>query len=138
MDHNKLFDIIQWSYENPHINGVNDCNLTVLKIIDLIAGTSVSVREYSTVKEGIASLKKDGWNHTGEIVEHYCDVVEYPIDGDIWLDPDNPLIMAVVISDRILGVNESHDGFELQKLPTDGKYYRVRKQNGEIITFECF
>lgn len=130
MDHNKLMEIIQYSYENPHQNGTNDCNLTVLKVIDLIAGTTVSVRKYKTVKSGLASLKKDGWNHTGEIVEHYGYEVTHPIDGDIWLDPDNPLIMAVVVSDRILGVNDNHDGFELQALPTNGKYYRIRKQNG--------
>lgn len=127
--HNKLMDIITFSYEQPYGFGTNDCNLSVLKIIDLFAGTTLSDRQYSSVKEGIAGLNKDGWNHTGEIVEAYCDPVEVAIDGDIWLDPDNPLIMAVVTSGRILGVNENHDGFELQAKPTNGKYYRVRKKN---------
>ena len=130
--HNEIIKIIQGSLDNPYQYGTNDCNLTVLKLIDLIAGTTLSVREYTSVKEGIAGLKKDGYEHTGEVVLKYCDEVKYTIDGDIWLDPDNPLIMAVVASNRIVAVNEEHTGFVLKPKPTDGKYYRVRKQgNGK-------
>ncbi|WP_312282567.1 DUF6950 family protein [Pseudescherichia sp.] len=129
MMHNKLMKIIQYSIDNPYQFGNNDCNLIVLRIIDLFAGTSLSIREYTSVKEGIAGLNKEGWNHTGEIVEAYCDEVTHVIDGDIWLDPDNPLIMAVVVSGRILGVNDEHNGFVLQPIPKKGKYYRVRKQD---------
>ena len=127
MIHNELMKIIQYSIDNPYQFGDNDCNLIVLRIIDLFAGTSLSIREYTSIKEGIAGLNKEGWNHTGEIVEEYCDEVTHVIDGDIWLDPDNTLIMAVVVSDRVLGVNEDHNGFELQPKPTNGTYYRVRK-----------
>lgn len=129
MIHNKLMKIIQYSIDNPYQFGDNDCNLIVLRIIDLFAGTSLSIREYTSVKEGIAGLNKEGWNHTGEIVEAYCDEVTHVIDGDIWLDPDNPLIMAVVVSGRVLGVNDEHNGFVLQPIPKKGKYYRVRKQD---------
>ncbi|WP_312633527.1 DUF6950 family protein [Pseudescherichia sp.] len=129
MIHNKLMKIIQYSIDNPYQFGDNDCNLIVLRIIDLFAGTSLSIREYTSVKEGIAGLNKEGWNHTGEIVEAYCDEVTHVIDGDIWLDPDNLLIMAVVVSGRVLGVNDEHNGFVLQPIPKKGKYYRVRKQD---------
>lgn len=129
MIHNKLMKIIQYSIDNPYQFGDNDCNLIVLRIIDLFAGTSLSIREYTSVKEGISGLNKEGWNHTGEIVEAYCDEVTHVIDGDIWLDPDNPLIMAVVVSGRVLGVNDEHNGFVLQPIPKKGKYYRVRKQD---------
>lgn len=132
MNHKELMKILEWSINTPHKNGTNDCNLIVMKVIDLFAGTSIANRTYTTVKEGIEGLKKEGWNHTGEIVKEYCDVIEYPIDGDIWLCPDNPLVMAVVVSERILGVNATHDGFELHQLPSNGTYYRVRKQNGKI------
>ncbi|EOM9564463.1 ornithine carbamoyltransferase [Escherichia coli] len=126
--HNEIMAIIQYSLDNPYKYGDNDCNMIVLRIIDLINGTtSLADREYSSIKEGIAGLNKEGWNHTGEIVEVYCKPVEAVIDGDIWLDPDNPLIMAVVASDRVLGVNQEHDGFELQPKPAKGTYYRVRK-----------
>jgi hypothetical protein len=126
---NQIIKIIQDAIDNPYEFGTNDCNLIVLRMIDLINGTTtLAVREYTTVKEGIAGLNKEGWNHTGEIVEAYCDEVQHTIDGDIWLDPDNPLIMALVASGRVLGVNQDHTGFELQYKPTKGKYYRVRKQ----------
>ncbi|EIU0557064.1 ornithine carbamoyltransferase, partial [Escherichia coli] len=56
----------------------------------------------------------------------YADEVEFIIDGDIWLDEENPLLMGVVFSDRLLGVDEDHTKFNL--IPyKDGKYYRVRK-----------
>ncbi|EMX0834921.1 ornithine carbamoyltransferase, partial [Raoultella ornithinolytica] len=53
--------------------------------------------------------------------------VEIPIDGDIWLDDDNPLIMGIVVSGRLMGVNESHDAFELHNKKKNGKYYRGSK-----------
>lgn len=126
--HNEIMSIIQYSLDNPYKYGDNDCNLIVLRIIDLINGTTtLADRQYTSIKEGIAGLNADGWNHTGEIVEQYCNPVESVIDGDIWLDPDNPLIMAVVASGRVLGVNDSHDGFVLHPKQTKGQYYRVRK-----------
>lgn len=124
--HNEIVNIIQYSLDNPYGYGTNDCNLTVLKIIDAIAGTTLANRTYSNIKSGIAGLKKDGFKNTGQIVIQYCDEVKYTIDGDIWLDPDNELIMAVVASDRIVAVNDEHTGFELKFKPQEGKYYRVR------------
>lgn len=126
---NQIIKIIQDAIDNPYEYGKNDCNLIVLRMIDLINGTTtLADREYTTIKEGIAGLQKDGWEHTGEVVEQYCDEVQYTIDGDIWLDDDNPLIMSLVASNRILVVNDNHTGFVLQHKPTNGKYYRVRKQ----------
>ncbi|WP_445663087.1 DUF6950 family protein [Enterobacter soli] len=126
---NEIMKVIQYALDNPYKYGDNDCNLIVLKMIDLFAGTILSEREYTSIKEGIAGLNKDGWNHTGEIVQAYCNEVQHTIDGDIWLDPDNPLIMAVVVAGRILGVNEEHNGFVLLPKPNTGKFYRVRKQS---------
>lgn len=126
--HNEIMNIIQTAIDSPYQFGTNDCNIIVLRLIDLINGTTtLSDRQYTSVKEGITGLNKEGWNHTGEIVEAYCKPVQHVIDGDIWLDPDNPLIMAVVVSGRVLGVTADHDGFELQPKPTEGTYYRVRK-----------
>lgn len=126
--HNEIMNIIQYAIDNPYKFGDNDCNIIVLRLIDLINGTTqLSKRQYTSVKEGIAGLNAEGWNHTGEIVEAYCNQVQATTDGDIWLHPDNLLIMAVVVSGKVLGVNENHDGFELQLKPTEGTYYRVRK-----------
>lgn len=131
--HNEIMNIIQYAIDNPYKFGDNDCNIIVLRLIDLINGTTqLSNRQYTSVKEGIAGLNAEGWNHTGEIVEAYCIEVKFTIDGDIWLDPENPLIMAVVVSGRILAVNDDHNGFVLQPKPHQGRYFRVRKlKNGE-------
>lgn len=126
--HNQLMDILNFTLEHPHELCTNDCNMLVMRVIDLFAGTTISHREYRTIKEGIEGLKNNGWNHTGEIVLQYCNEVTHTIDGDIWLDPENPLIMGVVVSGRFIGCNENHDGFILINKPTEGKYYRVRKQ----------
>ena len=128
--HNQLMDIIQYAIDNPHKLCDNDCNMTVLKVIDLFAGTTFSDRKYKTIKAGIKGLNDEGWEHTGQIVQTYCDEVTHSIDGDIWLDPINPLIMGVVVSGRLLGIDDKHEHFQLIQKPTDGKYYRVRKLNG--------
>ncbi|WP_354690955.1 ornithine carbamoyltransferase [Phytobacter sp. RSE-02] len=125
--HNQLMDIIQYAIDNPHKLCDNDCNMTVLKVIDLFAGTTFSDRKYKTIKAGIKGLNTDGWDHTGQIVQTYCDEVTHTIDGDIWLDSDNPLTMGVVVSGRLLGIDDKHEHFQLIQKPTDGKYYRVRK-----------
>lgn len=125
--HNQLMNIIQYAIDNPHKLCDNDCNMTVLKVIDLFAGTTFSDRKYKTIKAGIKGLNDEGWEHTGQIVQTYCDEVTHTIDGDIWLDSDNPLIMGVVVSGRLLGIDDKHEHFQLIQKPMDGKYYRVRK-----------
>lgn len=67
MMHNELMKIIQYSIDNPYKYGDNDCNLIVLRIIDLFTGSTLANRNYTSVKEGIAGLKKEGWDHTGQI-----------------------------------------------------------------------
>ena len=65
--HNEIINIIQYAIDNPYQFGTNDCNIIVLKLIDLINGTTaLSNRQYTSVKEGIAGLNKEGWNHTGK------------------------------------------------------------------------
>lgn len=125
--HNQLIEIVQYTLDNPHELCKNDCNMLVMRVIDLFAGTNVSKRKYKTIKSGIAGLKKEGFEHTGELVKHYCDEVKFSTDGDIWLDPDNPLIMGVVISNRLVGIDSNHEKFILIEKPTKGNYYRLRK-----------
>ncbi|MDF2784221.1 MAG: ornithine carbamoyltransferase [Pantoea eucrina] len=127
---NEIIDIIQYALDNPYEFGTNDCNIMVMRMVDLIAGTNTADRKYSNSKEGIKSLKADGYAHTGEIVLKYCDEVEFTIDGDVWLDDENPLIMGIVASNRLVGINEEHNKFILTPKPSTGKYYRVRKQHG--------
>lgn len=125
--HNEIIKIVQDALEQPHKVGSNDCNIIVMRIIDLFAGTEWStIMQYKTIKDGIKQLNNLGFNSTQDIVLQHCDEVSVTIDGDIWLDEDNPLIMGVVVSGRLLGINEGHDTFELIKKPK-GKYYRTRK-----------
>lgn len=122
-----LYDICSTALNTPYEMGSNDCNILCLRVLDLRAGTDwANIAQYSTVLEGYKQLKDLGYNSTQEIILEYADEVEYIIDGDIWLDEENPLLMGVVFSDRLLGVDEDHTKFNLIPFK-DGKYYRVRK-----------
>lgn len=127
---NGIIKIVQDALDNEYKFGVNDCNIIVLRVIDLIANTEWSkIAEYKNVKAGIKQLNTLGFNSTQDIVTQHCDEVSIVIDGDIWLDPENPLLMGVMVSGRLLGVNEEHNGFVLINKPKDGKFYRTRKVN---------
>ncbi|HHA1271506.1 TPA: ornithine carbamoyltransferase [Enterobacter mori] len=126
--HNEIIKIIEDALADEYQYGTNDCNIVSLRIIDLIKGTDWStIASYTTLKEGIKQLNDLGFDSTQDIVIQECKQVTIPIDGDIWLDPDNPLIMAVVVSGRLLGVNEDHTGFKLINKKQNGTYYRSIK-----------
>lgn len=58
--HNEIMNIIQYAIDNPYQFGDNDCNIIVLRIIDLINGTThLANREYTSIQEGIAGLKAE-------------------------------------------------------------------------------
>ena len=126
--HNEIMKHIEDALANPYSFGTNDCNIVALQVVDTIKGTKWSeVAEYSSLKEGVAQLHELGFNSTQDIIIQECTQVEIPIDGDIWLDPDNPLLMAVVVSGRLLGVNDEHDAFVLINKKKNGTYYRSNK-----------
>lgn len=127
---NKIVDICQDALNTPYQLGKNDCNILVLKVIDLICSTEyVKMCKYDTLRKGRNILKKLGVESTFELIEKYIEEVEFPIPGDIWIDEDDSTVMSVYISNRILVVDEEHTHFELD-FPTDGKFYRVRSSNG--------
>ncbi|EPQ3345285.1 MULTISPECIES: DUF6950 family protein [Citrobacter freundii complex] len=126
-----LYTLIMKAMSTTYSLGSNDCNIMALQVIDLRAGTGwEQVAKYKTIKQGIKQLKELGYISTGDIVREYSDEVTHPIDGDIWIDSENPLIMGVVFSNRLVGVNTEHNEFKLIAIPLDGKFYRVRKYNG--------
>ncbi|QUG75857.1 ornithine carbamoyltransferase [Erwinia sp. E602] len=129
---NLIMEILFYSMDTPYEFGVNDCNLQAMKITDLFLGTEYSKVQYSTVKEGIEKYQELGFKCPSEIVlKHGVEVSPRQLlDGDIWISDENPLIMAVVASDRILGVDEEHNNFKLERKPEDGKFYRIRKEHG--------
>ncbi|WP_447743315.1 DUF6950 family protein [Enterobacter asburiae] len=126
--HNEIIKIIEDALAEKYQYGTNDCNIVALRIIDLIKGTNWStIASYTTLKEGIKQLNDLGFDSTQDIVIKECIEVQVPIDGDIWLDPDNPLIMAIVVSGRLLGVDLEHTEFRLIQKKQNGKYYRSNK-----------
>ncbi|HIF6677117.1 TPA: DUF6950 family protein [Serratia marcescens] len=126
---NKIVDICQDALNTPYQLGKNDCNILVLKVIDLMCSTEyVKMCKYDTLRKGRNILKKLGVESTFELIEKYLEEVEFPIPGDIWID-DDITVMSVYVSNRILVVDEQHTHFELD-FPTDGKFYRVRSSNG--------
>lgn len=124
---NQLYDICSTALSTDYKYGQNDCNILALKILDLKAGTNWSeIAQYDSVLAGYKQLKELGFSSTQDIIREHADLIEFPIDGDIWFD-ENPLIMAVVFSGRLLGVNEDHTQFNLIPMHEAGEYYRVRK-----------
>lgn len=126
--HNEIIKIIENALADEYQYGTNDCNIVALRIIDLIKSTEwSSIASYKTLREGIKQLNDLGFDSTQDIVIQECKQVSIPIDGDIWLDPDNPLVMGIVVSGRLLGVNEVHTSFKLINKKNNGTYYRSIK-----------
>lgn len=125
-----VFDILNDALNTSYELGTNDCNIVVLKVVDLRAGTTwANIAQYDTILNGYKQLKTLGYECTGDIVRELSDEVDLPIDGDIWIDNENPLIMGVIFSNRMLGVNTEHNKFQLIPIRNDGVFYRVRKHN---------
>ncbi|MGG2375391.1 ornithine carbamoyltransferase [Salmonella enterica] len=125
---NELYEICENSLNKEYRFGSNDCNILCLRVLDLKHGTDwAEVANYNSVIDGVRQLNELGFKSTQEIIKQYADETKHPIDGDIWLDTENPLLMAVVFSNRLIGVNVEHTQFKLIPLKDHGKYYRIRK-----------
>ncbi|MBC4257795.1 ornithine carbamoyltransferase [Klebsiella pneumoniae] len=136
MNHNEIMSIIEKAMKEEYQYGKNDCNIVALRIVDLLCGTEWSkIANYKSLKTGLEQLNNLGFDSTQDIIIKECKEVEIPIDGDIWLDDHNPLIMGVVVSGRLLGVNESHDAFELHNKKKNGKYYRGIKKWDQVVEY---
>ncbi|MGX5091041.1 DUF6950 family protein [Enterobacter sp. UPMP2061] len=128
MDHNAVVQICQDALDNPFKQGTNDCNVVVLKLVDLLTGSDwYSQCRFKTLKGGLKQLKELGVETTFELIQDCLEAVTHPIDGDIWLDPADAHTMCIVISGRLLGVNTEHTEFKLVPKRKDGTYYRIRK-----------
>ncbi|ECA3525206.1 ornithine carbamoyltransferase [Salmonella enterica subsp. enterica] len=124
----KVYEICQEALNNPYSYGTNDCNIVAIRILDSIGGTDwESKADYDSLLSGIKNLKELGFESTADIIKQHSDKVKYTIDGDIWLDPDNPHTVSIVVSDRLLGVNKEHTEFNIVPRRKDGDYYRIRK-----------
>lgn len=127
MDHNAVYKLCEDVINTPYEQGTNDCNIIVMRLVDLLSGTEIEKQfKYKTLKGGLKLLKDKGYETTIDVIRNYIDEVKYPIDGDIWADPDNPHTLSIVISDRMLAVNDEHTEFNLVPKRNDGTYYRIR------------
>ncbi|EPL0489897.1 DUF6950 family protein [Citrobacter koseri] len=134
---NQLYDICNNALSTEYKFGNNDCNIICLRAIDLYCSTEwVDIAQYDSVIAGVKQLNELGFKSTQEIILQYADETQFPIDGDIWMDSDNPLLMGIVFSGRLLGVNEEHTKFQLNPLRNDGKYYRIRKVKWDLQEME--
>ena len=123
----KVVDICMDALNTPYQLGTNDCNILVLKVLDLLAGTAyVPICTYDTLRKGKNQLKRLGVESTFELIQPYIESTEFPIPGDIWVDDEDPFIMSVYVSNRILTVDEQHTKFELD-FPRNGKFYRIKR-----------
>lgn len=126
---NELYEIASFVMNNPYKYGHNDCNITALRVLDLIAGTEYAqIAQYDSVLQGFKQLKEHGFSSVQEIIKQHSDETQFPIDGDIWIDEENPVLMGLVFSDRLLGIDETHTQVTLLPLTEEGKYYRIRKK----------
>lgn len=128
MDHNALVAICQEALDTEYAYGKNDCNIVVLKVVDLLAGTEwVKQCKYKTLRGGFRQHKKLGTESTFDLIKDNLEKVSVLIDGDIFISNDDIHSMGIVISGRLLGVNTEHTEFKLVPIREDGTYYRVRK-----------
>lgn len=86
-----VYEICKNAIEQPYQYGQNDCNILVLKVLDLRAGTDWSIiADYDSLLRGVKQLNELGFESTQDIILQYSDEVTHQIDGDIWLSEDNP------------------------------------------------
>ncbi|MDS0532492.1 ornithine carbamoyltransferase [Klebsiella quasipneumoniae] len=123
-----VYNIAQETLSKPYEYGVNDCNILALRVLDHIAGTEWStIAKYKSIRTGYNLLKKLGYENTIDIIKEYADEVTHGIDGDIWVNDNDKMSLALVMSHRLVCVNDSHTGFELRQMNKQGTYYRIRK-----------
>lgn len=126
-DNNKLIKICEDSLSNPYQYGVNDCNIVCLRVVDYYTGSNWSqIAKYKTFRTGIKQLKELGFESTSDIVKSVSEQVEFPIDGDIWIDPTNSNQMGVVMSGYMVGIDSEHVNIKLVELP-EGDFYRIKR-----------
>lgn len=128
-----LINILNEALDNPYEIGRNDCNLIVLKWIDLFCGTdymSTANLGYDNVKDGLKLFQSIGFSGIEELIQQHADVVEVtvPILGDIWISSTG-LNTTVFQHNAWICVNADHTGFYMNKaaITENGKYYRLRK-----------
>lgn len=125
----KLVGIVDQTVQEPYLIGTNDCNILVLKTLDLLCDTdytSKALGKYTSIKEGLKIFKDNGFSGLEDLVLKYCEVVDSPIFGDIYVDGINA---SVFLHGSYVQIDHEHHVFNNTRIPKDltGKIYRIRK-----------
>ncbi|MGX9299883.1 DUF6950 family protein [Pantoea ananatis] len=111
----------------PYELGTNDCNIIVVKAVDILCDTQYTEKaygKYSTVKDGLKIFKQNGFEDLEELVATHGSLTEFPIIGDIMIDNLNA---SIVLNDVVLVVNHQTKQFEVKRLSDfmDKVFYRI-------------
>jgi len=100
----------------PYELGTNDCNIIVVRAIDILCDTeytSIAYGKYTTVKDGLQIFKDKGFEDLEDLVSKHGTITEFPVIGDIMIDNINA---SIVLNDCVLAVNHTTKQFEVKRL----------------------
>lgn len=114
----------------PYELGSNDCNIIVVKAIDILCDTEytpIAYGMYSNVKDGMKIFKDNGFEDLEDLVSKHGTVTDFPVIGDIMIDNLNA---SIVLNDVVLAVNHTTKQFEVKRLSEfrDKVFYTVKKE----------
>jgi hypothetical protein len=113
----------------PYELGTNDCNIIVVKAIDILCDTEytpIAYGKYSTVKEGLKIFKANEFEDLEALVATHGVITEFPVMGDVMIDNLNA---SIVLNDVVLAVNHQTKQFEVKRLSdySDKIFYKIGK-----------
>ncbi len=125
----KLVGIVDQTVQESYLIGTNDCNILVLKTLDLLCDTDYTIKalgKYTSIKEGIQIFKDNGFSGLEDLVLKHCEVVDSPIFGDIYVDGINA---SVFLHGSYVQIDHERHVFNNTRIPKEltGKIYRIRK-----------
>lgn len=125
----RLNRIVLNTIDTPYAYGTNDCNILVIKVIDLFCGTQyldIAYGKYDTIRKGINLLKRNGFMSIEELVLKHADEVTTPIFGDIWIDGLNTSL--ILHNHTWIALDHENLEFKVERFTEQkGKFYRIRK-----------
>ena len=129
MRREKIKHIVELTHEavnTPYELGKNDCNILVLKAVDIMCSTEYAqeaIGKYDSVSGGLKLLKDYGFDSLEDLVSKHGTLTEYPIIGDILIDGLNA---SVCLHDSYVEMNHETNSFTIGRLVREkGKYYRI-------------
>lgn len=110
--------------------GTNDCNLLVLKLLDLRCNTQYfekGYKQYSTMKEGYKLFVNNGFKNLLDVVLKHCIEVSVPCFGDIAMIGSHGSV--VVNHGKILVLDDANKQFVIKDVNEikEIKFYRPRR-----------